>query len=119
MRNRTTPSLAALCLLLMSFALPAFTADRRAPAKPVLGDFAAEIRRPDGHIDVDANIAALKAMKVNTYFYLIWHAKTDWEDLPAFAAAAERANIDVWVYIIPWSETPLQKKSWGFSEPFR
>jgi hypothetical protein len=94
--------------------------DNRAPiAKPIIGDFAAEIRRPDGHIDIAANIAALKSISANTYFYLIWHSPTDWDDLPAFASAAEKAKIDVWVYIIPWSETPLVKKSWGFSEPYR
>src|SRR3954470_23136366 len=74
----------------------------RAVRKPVLGDFAAEIRRPDGHIDTPAMIEALKAMSANTYFYLIWHAPTDWDDLPEFAAAAEKAEIDVWVYLIPW-----------------
>src|SRR6478735_2717678 len=72
--------------------------------KPILGDFAAEIRRPNGHIDIDANIQALKAMSANTYFYLIWHSASDWEDLPAFADAAAREGIDIWVYIIPWSE---------------
>ena len=64
-------------------------------------------------------IEALKAMSANTYFYLIWHAPTDWDDLPDFAAAAEREGINVWVYLIPWSETPLVKKSWGYSEPYR
>lgn len=94
-------------------------AEKRPAFEPVLGDFDAEIRLPDGHIDVQANIDALKAMGANTYFYLIWHKASDWDDLPAFAAAAERAGIDVWVYLIPWSETPLVKKSWGYSEPFR
>jgi hypothetical protein len=111
-------------LLALLAALPATAAKpaaRETPAirKPILGDFAGEIRRPDGHIDIDANIQALKAMSANTYFYLIWHSASDWEDLPAFADAAARAGIDIWVYIIPWSETPLVKKSWGFSEPFR
>jgi hypothetical protein len=110
-----------VCLLVSFDALPAL-AKGRSPLRatqPILGDFAGEIRRPDGHIDIDANIAALKGMSANTYFYLIWHKRTDWEDLPAFAAAARREGIDVWVYIIPWSETPLVKKSWGYSEPFR
>src|SRR4051794_37969401 len=87
--------------------------------KAMLGDFAAEIRLPDGHMDAQANLAALKAMGANTYFYLIWHKASDWDDLPAFASAAEKEGIDVWVYLIPWSETPLVKKSWGFSEPYR
>src|SRR4051794_6535557 len=94
----------------------AMSAQAATARKPVLGDFAAEIRRPDGHIDTPAMIQALKTMSANTYFYLVWHAPTDWDDLPEFASAAEREGIDVWVYLIPWSETPLVKKSWGYSE---
>jgi hypothetical protein len=118
MRATLTRLAVTLCLTLGA-ALPAAAQARGVDRKPVLGDFAAEIRRPDGHIDVPAMIGALQEMRANTYFYLIWHAETDWEDLPEFAAAAERAGIDVWVYLIPWSETPVVKKSWGFSEPFR
>jgi len=87
--------------------------------RPIVGDFDAELRKPNGHVDVAANIDALKALHANTYFYLIWHKPTDWDDLPAFAEAARGEGIDVWVYIVPWSETPLAKKSWGYSEPFR
>lgn len=111
--------------LLLVIIAPALEAAGRGPRdvasqkRGIIGDFAAEIRRDDGHIDIAANIAALKAISANTYFYLIWHSPNDWDDLPAFASAAEKAGIDVWVYIIPWSETPLVKKSWGFSEPFR
>ncbi|HEY7119188.1 MAG TPA: hypothetical protein VH475_21545 [Tepidisphaeraceae bacterium] len=119
-----TRSLAPLWLSLLCLAviLPVQAQDRGVAVttrKPILGDFAAEIRRPNGHIDIDANIQALKALNANTYFYLIWHAASDWDDLPAFASAAQREGIDVWVYIIPWSETPLVKKSWGYSEPYR
>jgi hypothetical protein len=114
MHDRMTRFLIALIPLLAA-ALPCSAVAR----KPILADFAGEIRRPDGHIDIDANLAALKSMSANTYFYLIWHSPFDWDDLPAFADAAAREGIDVWVYIVPWSETPLVKKSWGFSEPFR
>ena len=113
--------LLALCAAFPASAVKpvAREAQPAAAHKPILGDFAAEIRGPNGHIDIDANIAALKAMSANTYFYLIWHSPSDWDDLPAFADAAAREGIDIWVYIIPWSETPLVKKSWGYSEPFR
>lgn len=119
MRDSLTRLIATLCLAVLGV-FPA-TAQPQAggPHKPILGDFAAELRRPDGHIDVRANIDALKAIRANTYFYLIWHKETDWDDLPEFAAAAEREGIDVWVYLIPWSETPAVKKSWGYSEPYR
>jgi hypothetical protein len=121
MRDSLTCRLVAtLCLALAgAAALPAAAQPPNPVRRPILGDFAAEIRRPDGHIDVRANIDALKAIRANTYFYLIWHKETDWDDLPAFAEAAARENIDVWVYLIPWSETPAVKKSWGYSEPYR
>src|SRR5690349_7242607 len=118
MRDRVT-QVVVTCVLLVA-GLSAFAGGPAGAArKPIIGDFAAEIRRADGHIDTPAMIDALKAMGANTYFYLIWHSKTDWADLPEFAAAAEREGIDVWVYLIPWSETPLVKKSWGYSEPYR
>ena len=106
--------------LIVCFALLlcTFSSQAATPRKPVIGDYAAEIRTPDGRMDIPANIAALKKLGANTYFYLIWHSKHDWDDLPAFAQAAARENIDVWVYLVPWSETPLVKKSWGYSEPF-
>jgi hypothetical protein len=107
--------------LLAAFAAGAARADDSGfPHKPILGDFSAEIRKPDGHIDIQANLAALNQISANTYFYLIWHSPSDWDDLPAFASAAEKQGINIWVYIIPWSETPTVKKiSWGFSEPYR
>jgi hypothetical protein len=117
------PLHAIAAIILIALTLPACAKSRPTDAQPVahpiVGDFDAEIRRADGHIDIPANIAALKSLSANTYFYLIWHKPHDWEDLPAFASAAEKAGIDVWVYIIPWSETPLVKKSWGYSEPYR
>lgn len=112
MRSALPESL-CLCLLL------AGAADSAPPRKPVIADFDAELRREDGHIDTPAMIRALKDLGVNTYFYLIWHSRHDWTDLPEFARAAAKEGIDVWVYLIPWSETPLVKRSWGFSEPFR
>ncbi|HSI37258.1 MAG TPA: hypothetical protein VK986_26965 [Tepidisphaeraceae bacterium] len=87
--------------------------------KPILGDYDSAIRTPEGRIDVQANVRALKQLGANTYFYLVWHSKHDWDDLPDFAEAAAREHIDVWVYIVPWSETPLVKRTIGFSEPFR
>lgn len=62
---------------------------------------------PDGyyHIDVPATIAQLKKLHVNTYVYLIWHSPTDWPDLTnGFIAAAQKAGINVWVYLVPPSE---------------
>jgi hypothetical protein len=77
----------------------------------VLGDYDYEIReatpRADGihHVDTPAMIAALQAEHVNTYAYLVWHESTDWDDLVnEFLPAAEAAQINVWVYLVPPSE---------------
>ena len=80
-------------------------------SRPILGDYDKEIReanpRGDGvrHVDTPATIARLREAHVTTYFYLILHAETDWADLKEeFLPAAERAGIDVWVYLVPPSE---------------
>ncbi|MBA2260539.1 MAG: hypothetical protein H0W18_16745 [Acidobacteria bacterium] len=63
--------------------------------------------RGDGirHVDTPATIAKLRDAHVTTYFYLVLHAASDWDDLQReFMPAAERAGIDVWVYLVPPSE---------------
>ena len=81
------------------------------PRPPMLGDYNKEIRertpRSDGirHVDTPATIARLRDAHVTTYFYLVMHAASDWDDLQReFLPAAERAGIDVWVYLVPPSE---------------
>jgi hypothetical protein len=103
--------------LLVGLVLVATSAS--AQKQPVLADYDQELRTPDGHFDTPRTLAALKAMGCNTYFYLIHHSKYDWEDLPAFADAAAKEKMDVWVHINPWSETTLYMKKWNFSEPFK
>ena len=83
----------------------------------VLADYDSELRRDDGRVDVDAMTARLKDLGVNTYFWLIWHAPTDWDDLKLFLPKAAAAKIDVWVYLVPPSESP-PRCPW-YSEPFR
>lgn len=72
----------------------------------VIADYDAELRRPDGHVDTRAMIERLKALGVHCYFWLVWHAPTDWGDLREFLPAARNAGIDVWVYLVPPSEPP-------------
>ncbi|SDS75321.1 hypothetical protein [Actinopolymorpha singaporensis] len=64
--------------------------------------------RTDGyrHVDTPAMIRKLLALGANTYIYGIWDSPTDWDDLRLeFAPAAADAGIDVWVYLVPPSET--------------
>ena len=101
--------------------VPAMSQDRPStqPADPglsrqQLADYDAEVRLPNGHVDADAMVKRLKELGVNTYYWLIWHAATDWDDLKVFLPKASRAGIDVWVYLVPPTESRSQ-----YSEPFR
>jgi hypothetical protein len=88
-------------------------------ASPIVGDFDNELRTPEGRFDTPRMIEALKRLGANTYVYQIWHKPTDWDDLPEFAQAAAQNNINVWVWIMPWTMTPAVKKTGRYSEPFQ
>jgi hypothetical protein len=89
--------------------------------QPFLADYDAELReaapRADGvrHVDTPALIEKLKALHVTAYFFLIWHAPTDWDDLRSeFLPASRAAGIDVWLYLVPPSECrPACSLPWG------
>jgi hypothetical protein len=83
-----------------------------------LADYDSELRRPAGRVDIDAMVTRLKELGVTTYYWLIWHAPTDWDDLKLFLPKAAAAGIDVWVYLVPPSESP-PRFSTRYSEPFR
>ena len=83
-----------------------------------LADYNSELRGADGHVDADALLARLKELGVTTYYWLIWHAPTDWEDLKLFLPKARAADIAVWVYLVPPTESPPLYGSL-YSEPFR
>ncbi len=98
-------------------AAPAKPITSRAPVKLYLADYDAELRLPDGHVDTDKMLTRLKELGVTAYYWLIWHAATDWDDLKTFLPRAAAEGIDVWVYLTPPSE--LHAASYGYSEPFR
>ncbi len=84
----------------------------------LLADYNAELRGGDGRLDVESMIARLTQLRVDTYFYLIWHRETDWDDLKLFLPAAREAGIDAWAYLVPPSESPPIYGT-RYSEPFR
>ena len=100
----------------------AFAQDKASPrptqAAPHFADYDSEPRRPDGHVDGDFLLARLRELHVTTYYWLIYHAATDWEDLKAFLPKAAEANLQVWVYLVPPTESaPLEGTT--YPEPFR
>jgi hypothetical protein len=69
-------------------------------------------------VDSDQLLARLKELHVTTYYWLVWHARTDWDDLKLFLPKAAQANIQVWVYLVP----PTESAPWEgdlYCEPFR
>jgi hypothetical protein len=97
--------LAALLLLTCAAAF----AQARPPVTASAGNL---IRNTDGRVDIDATIAALRRMGVTTFLYPVWEQPRDFDDLDAFAAAADRVGIDIWVYTVAYSGTaPLKPKA--------
>ncbi|HWI57651.1 MAG TPA: hypothetical protein VNZ22_10525, partial [Bacillota bacterium] len=82
-----------------------------------LADYDAELRRGDGRVDTDLLVQRLQDLGVTTYYWLIWHAATDWEDLKLFLPKAAQAHINVWAYLVPPTEGP--PGGYPASEPFQ
>ena len=81
-----------------------------------LGDYDAEPRTEDGHVDIPRLMEQIETAHMNMYDWLIWHSEHDWDDLHEFLPVAKEAGIKVWVTLCPPSE---QGGSWPWSEPYR
>lgn len=81
-----------------------------------LGDYDAEPRTPEGRVDIPRLMKQIETAHMNMYDWLIWHAKTDWDDLKLFLPIARDNDIKVWVTLCPPSE---QGGAWPWSEPYR
>lgn len=92
-------------------------AARRAALRHSYGTYAANFRKPDGHIDSERLLADLAELHATTYNWLIAVAPTDWDDLHTFLPLAHKQGLRVWVTLLPPSESPPKGKR--FSEPFR
>lgn len=133
LRRRVVAIAGALVFIIASTGVAAVPA-AAAVANPVLGDYdAAILGPPDANkvrpVNISATIAALQRANVNTYAYMIYGngaanaycvgqptpcdgtinahrvSQAQWNQLPAFADAAEAVGIDVWVYLVPPSES--------------
>lgn len=82
-----------------------------------LADYDSELRLSTGRVDIDTMVKRLKELGVTTYYWLIWHRATDWDDLQLFLPKAAAEGIDVWAYLTPPSESP--PNFGNYSEPFR
>lgn len=101
----------------------------RAVVNPVLGTYTGAVLQAAGtdyvrRVDVAATVDALVTANVNTYAYMVFGygegnvaptalkdvtaakvTQAQWDDLPAFLTAAEAEGIEVWVYLVPPSES--------------
>ena len=118
--RRKSPNLAGMALGVAA-ALFGATAAAEPPgaATPPLhfADYDAELRLTDGRVDTERMTQRLKTLGVTKYYWLVWHAATDWEDLKVFLPKAKAARIEVWVYLVPPSEGP--PGGYPASEPFK
>ena len=83
----------------------------------IFGTYDAEPRQADGRVDFERLVTELTAIKANTYNFLVWRAATDWEDFKLFLPRAREKHINVWVTLVPPSESPPHTRQ--YSEPFR
>lgn len=92
-----------------------------AAAPPFVANYAATLRetepRADGihHVDTPRMIKQLQRLHVTTYWYLVWYTPTEWQDfVNEFEPAAERAGIDIYLYLVGPSEcSPICSEPYG------
>jgi len=73
--------------------------------------YAGAIYKRDGSVDVDATISKLKDLGVNCYAYLIYtHSEQELAALPEFCKRAETEGLEVWVYLVPPTEAPINRE---------
>lgn len=104
-------------IVLLVAGVPALSQEK-SPSRLHLADYNSELRGPAGRVDTDAMVQRLKDLGVTTFYWLVWHAATDWDDLKVFLPKAAQAGIEVWVYLVPPSESPPNYGT-QYSEPFR
>lgn len=83
-----------------------------------LADYDSAPRGKDGRVDGDALLGRLKELGGTAYYWLIWRAATDWDDLQLFLPKAAAAGIEVWPYLVPPTES-APRQGTKCPEPFR
>ncbi|HVT28924.1 MAG TPA: hypothetical protein VHE81_12995 [Lacipirellulaceae bacterium] len=111
-------SLLIFSLPIVSANADPFATSRRQELHDTFGTYDGEPRLPNGHIDAQRLVAELTDLGANTYNFLIWHAKTDWNDLHEFLPLARKYHIHVWVTLVPPTESPPRYGD-TYSEPYR
>ena len=81
------------------------------------GTYAIPPKNADGTVDITTLISQLKELHANTYNWLIWGDHSELSECEKFLAVARKAKINVWITLVPPSESPPFAKD--YSEPYK
>ncbi|MFA5859998.1 MAG: hypothetical protein WC955_13135, partial [Elusimicrobiota bacterium] len=77
----------------------------------IVSMYASHIYDQDKYPDIPKIIDMLKDAGVNNYSYLIYgQSAKEYAKLPDFCSAAAKEGIEVWVYLVPPSEAPINHR---------
>ncbi|MFB3897632.1 MAG: hypothetical protein ACE14V_15170 [bacterium] len=78
----------------------------------IISAYAGMLYTPEGEVDIKSTLARLEDLGVNAYTYLIWQkSEKELAALPAFCDQAAKLGIEIWVYLVPPSEAPLNQQA--------
>ncbi len=76
----------------------------------IISAYAGMIYKKDGTPDIEAILNHIKELGVNCYTYLIYrYSDKELSMLPEFCEKAKEEGIEVWVYLVPPSEAPINR----------
>lgn len=85
--------------------------------KNCLGTYGRPNWNTNGHADTQKLLSDLKDIHANTFHWAIHSYSNEWDEIRTFLPLARKANIKVWITLMPPSESPPRLKM--YSEPFR
>ena len=85
--------------------------------KNCLGTYGRPNWTTNGHADTTKLLSELADIHANTFHWAIHTYSNEWDEIKTFLPLARKANIKVWITLMPPSESPPRLKM--YSEPFR
>lgn len=90
---------------------------RRKAFKNCIGTYGRPNWKADGHADTQKLLDELQEIRANTFHWAIHAYTNEWDEIKTFLPLARKKNINVWITLMPPSESPPRLKT--YSEPFR
>jgi hypothetical protein len=104
-------------LLLLPFGIKAAEKSRRESLHGCFGTYGRPTWLTNGHADVQKLLSDLEDIRANTFHWAIHAYTNEWDEIKTFLPLARKKNINVWITLMPPSESPPHLKN--YSEPFR